>query len=518
MREFDEATTTSPTSPPSPTSSISSSAYPFPTTSPGPASHSPTHVRRAASVSYNPVQVQLGSPFENQSPTPLSGANGASGIRASTSSPSGLSALSAGRGSPVGGGGGGAHRRTVSLAVRGVQQAVPALGLTVPRSGTSRLGGGLQQVGEEEEVDSPLTKTRPTPIITTNINNHDQHHNHHAGHSHDQSHNGHSRTHSALPAAIKITAPTPIAATAPPLPGPSPEDDEFLPLSPPPGTQLFTVPQSTSTSDSAVSSYPTPPTTASNSSHSTAHARKHSRIHERNLSAFFPRPGQQSSAVGYGDTYQDPTGAGAHGGETAVPSAGPGGMRSVSGGSAGGDEGAKAARRGHHHKHSMSHNFFSFMEPTAGPAGTGNDLLAANAARNGPAAAADKYSSAPSGSSTPGPGATFLPSPSHALPRSKYAGLPGPVKLVLLCAAYLPLATQLALGLGAVQTGLGAVLWIAGQARESLAVTGLGYLIVFDGMGTLGRVCLEMPGNGMELVLGLMSTSNRDKTVRMPFG
>lgn len=408
----------------------------------------------------------------------------------------------------------------MSMAGRGMGQAVPSLGLVVPRAGRVSpgvsLGGGLAEVGEEDEVEirgaGAGAGRRPSPTIDTNTNGHSHDH---GGHSHDTSQSGHSHVHahSNLPAPITITAPTPIETTHPSLPtNPNNDDDEFLPLSPPPGTQAFIVTHQQISSASSTNS--TPPTASSN-----AHARKHSRIHERNLSAFFPRPGQQTSAVGYGDTYEDPTGAGAHGGESIVPNAGAGGVQGVGGGEDGGAAAAKAARRGHHHKHSMSHNFFSFMDPTATPQGTGNDLLAANAARNGSAAAVlvDKFSASPS-ASTPNPNSAFLPAPSHALPRSKYAALPAPVRLVMFCAAYLPLSTQLGLVLAVVQTALGAVLWVSGQAGESLAVTGLGYLVVFDGMGTLGRVCLEMPGNGMEVVWGLMSGPKGDRSVRMPFG
>ncbi|CAD6954268.1 unnamed protein product [Tilletia controversa] len=36
---------------------------------------------------------------------------------------------------------------------------------------------------------------------------------------------------------------------------------------------------------------------------------------------------------------------------------------------------------------------------------------------------------------------------------------------------------------------LGASLWVSGQARDSLAVTGLGYLVVFDALGVINPVC-----------------------------
>lgn len=249
------------------------------------------------------------------------------------------------------------------------------------------------------------------------------------------------------------------------------------------------------------------------------HARKHSRIHERNLSAFFPRPGQQ--ATGYGDTYEDPNGSGRMGGVSEVPSAPPSnGFPQVAGwgglGNAPTEDDAedpsksKDRRRGHHHRHSLSHNFFSFLDPTQ----TNSDLASLPQSPYTRTSLSGPSSYPPF---TPVAGSTaFLPVPSQAL-RSKYSHLPAPLRLIVFSLLYLPLGTKLALALSVAQIVMGAMLWVQGQSGESLAVTGLGYLVVFDGMGGLSGVLVE-GGAGIDLLWSLLGGSQQDQSVRMPFG
>ncbi|GAA5856600.1 hypothetical protein JCM9279_002981 [Rhodotorula babjevae] len=244
------------------------------------------------------------------------------------------------------------------------------------------------------------------------------------------------------------------------------------------------------------------PTSSSSSSalHSAAqqraHARQHSRIHERNLSAFFPRPGQV--AQGYGDTYVDPHAASNPLGSPPVadiPSA-----SSPSGASQ--DPfvvSPPKTRRGHHHRHSVSHNLFPFLDPAAPPPPPGTAHL----------------SSASSPSSTRPPDDAQLPALTSSF-RTRTAHLPLPLRFLLFATTALPLPSRALLALALLQVALGATLWVQGQAAESLAVTGLGYLVVFDGVGALSSVLLEQEG-ALERTLGALG-SGKNLTIRRPYG
>ncbi|ORY73821.1 cation efflux family-domain-containing protein [Leucosporidium creatinivorum] len=275
------------------------------------------------------------------------------------------------------------------------------------------------------------------------------------------------------------------------------DQDAFLPLNSP-TTKAFVVPNTTNISNV------TPPPLPRGE-----HARKHSRIHERNLSAFFPRPGQ-APGEGYGDTYQDPNVARRVGGwndaPKDMPAANGGGWKATAQVDDDASGKSKASRRGHHHKRSVSHNFFSFSDPTQ----TDPRL----ATLNNLAAEKQRASLSPSGP-TSLDSSPYLPAPSHL--RSKYAHLPAPLRLFVFIALYLPLSTQLALALSVAQIVLGASLWVTGQSAESLATTGLGYLVVFDGMGGLSRVVME-GGKGMDQLASLLGSNKVDAGVRMPFG
>lgn len=103
--------------------------------------------------------------------------------------------------------------------------------------------------------------------------------------------------------------------------------------------------------------------------------------------------------------------------------------------------------------------------------------------------------------------------------RAQYAHLPTLVRIFLVVTFHLPFRTQLALFLSCAEVVLGAALWIYGQSGESLAVTGLGYLVVFDGLGALSSVVIEGNVQGTEVLWDAMSpakTGNRQ--IRYPFG
>ncbi|GJN92852.1 hypothetical protein Rhopal_005890-T1 [Rhodotorula paludigena] len=229
---------------------------------------------------------------------------------------------------------------------------------------------------------------------------------------------------------------------------------------------------------------------ASSGASQRAHARQHSRIHERNLSAFFPRPGNR--AEGYGAMYDDP-----HARRpfvaptTTLPSSAssPSGPfqtppKSVQG------------RRGHHHRHSVSHNLFPFLDSP-----TGTDASGASPVKHPhtPTKAVEDQ----------------LPAPSASF-RQRYGHLPLPIRLVLYSALHLPPSLRGLVALACAQIVVGAALWVRGQAGESLATTGLGYVVVFDGIGALSCALLER-GEGYESLLQAL-TSLKDSSVRKPYG
>ncbi|KAJ6453462.1 hypothetical protein C8R47DRAFT_1181245 [Mycena vitilis] len=175
--------------------------------------------------------------------------------------------------------------------------------------------------------------------------------------------------------------------------------------------------------------------------------RRHSRLHSRNLSVFFPRPGALPEHTIDEDGAQElvvpPTlGAGFTFGKTPpgepAPSAPP--LTPSS----------SASRRGHHHKHSVSHTFFSFLEPQSSETAS---LVT---------------------QPTPTPMSPWMPiSPFvgdaskpqvHEVPEVRESSAP-----------FLAAATVVFL--------LGGTLWVQGQQTGSLAVTALGYWVVFDAIG-----------------------------------
>lgn len=274
-------------------------------------------------------------------------------------------------------------------------------------------------------------------------------------------------------------------------------DDIFLPLSPNSAAPYNVTFGSTNTSAAS-----TPMTALSGQSH----ARKHSRIHERNLSAFFPRPGQQG--FGYGDTYEDSQARPQNSRDTVAD------IQSPAADDIGEDTGR---RRGHHARHSISHNLFpvdakDLYSPSSPFPSSPYDSTQWNLSplpHNISVSASPLSAQASFGTSSDLP----VPSPFIA---TKYSHLPVPVR-VILATLQLTLATQLALVLALAQIVLGGSLWITGQNGESLAVTGLGYLIVFDGMGGLSGVLVEGRAE-VDALWASMGSASRTGEIRVPFG
>ncbi|GAA5982850.1 hypothetical protein JCM11641_004648 [Rhodosporidiobolus odoratus] len=226
---------------------------------------------------------------------------------------------------------------------------------------------------------------------------------------------------------------------------------------------------------------------------STSHARQHSRIHERNLSAFFPRPG--SVGAGYGGTYDDPHGSSSSPKAVNMSSFGADGPEYACAARSSPSTKTQIGRRGHHHRHSVSHNLFPFLDPVT-------------SGRQGSAPPSSKPRSAATAS-------VQLPASSASF-RQRYGHLNNITQLFAYAFLYLPIVPKFALLLSAVQIAVGALLWVRGQGGESLATTGLGYLVVFDGVGGLASTLLERRADSVP-VWELIGRSSQS-LVRRPFG
>lgn len=275
-------------------------------------------------------------------------------------------------------------------------------------------------------------------------------------------------------------------------------------LSPPSHKAVFSHVHSRSisvTGSSSIANIPNSPPEIDNSgqvqgSPPTSRRHHHQRIHSRNLSVFFPRPGSLPVAIA-----EDSDGAGQDLSIPAVslndasPNEGirlqdPPGLRRLGEGftfggrpertiSGSSSEGAEAGmpqvsrpkRRGHHHKHSLSHNFFSFLEPGAhlhppdsSPESSWTPSSAVSSA--GPASSTFAQAQAQNESGT----AVGLTSPNPNPLTGRPLSLP-----------------KDSVALATLQFVLGGALWVSGQQNGSLACTGLGYWVVFDAFGVALR-------------------------------
>ncbi|KAG6916082.1 hypothetical protein DXG01_008556 [Tephrocybe rancida] len=273
-------------------------------------------------------------------------------------------------------------------------------------------------------------------------------------------------------------------------------------------------------------------------------SRRHARLHSRNLSVFFPRPGSLPTASISEDGAQEieiqeaPV--------STIPSAGPSisipGSRSRNAGpptplGAGFTFGARpppnatsdlmtgtetgqptSSRRGHHHKHSMSHSFFSFLEPGANGA-VGNGAVQELELHTQPTpiplspwAPISAFPQSAKASTTGFPPHTPVSENGHHHFGSDQDYSPEGVDGE---ESQSP-STLLA---GILQFVLGAWMWVSGQQIGSLSVTGLGYWIVFDASGVgLGAVVAQWadlrPKNGEG-----ETTSEKERSgIRRPYG
>lgn len=240
--------------------------------------------------------------------------------------------------------------------------------------------------------------------------------------------------------------------------------------------------------------------------------RRHSRIHSRNLSVYFPRPGSLPASTIAEDGAQEldfstpPSDEG-----MLIPSASPGpGQRTFREGFTfgarppsapatqtthpmppmkhGSSEGG-ASRRGHHHKHSLSHNFFSFLEPGAQSPPTElhtqpTPVPVSPWAPISPFPSSQSMQSTQSMQSIQSTDGDKASANGHVTTASK-ANAKNAIGRIRAPAEVSPVM----LGAAVWQFALGAWLWITGQQIGSLSCTGLGYWVVFDAFGVaLGHI------------------------------
>lgn len=172
-------------------------------------------------------------------------------------------------------------------------------------------------------------------------------------------------------------------------------------------------------------------------------------------------------------------------------------------------------RRGHHHRHSLSHNFFDVGQNRGDhPSGQGvhtipiqpdqsetHEGAALNHRLDTPkpvssafitgAPPVDLFTSSSSSSSLP-----ILPTPTGTKRSSQYSMFS------------LGLQSQCRFLFGLFEMALGMSLWVHGQSGSGLAVSGLGYFVVFDALGVLLGVWEKMSSFGS----GILSSS------KLPFG
>jgi hypothetical protein len=314
---------------------------------------------------------------------------------------------------------------------------------------------------------------------------------------------------------------------------------------------------------------------------SPAQSRRHSRIHSRNLSIFFPRPGVNAVSSIAEDGAQEieapasviPTTASTPRSTISTPQSPPpsrsqlgggfkfGGRPPQSASSVGSNDQVPAidltnstssgtqpssvpmskagtaqtnvtqtsSRRGHHHRHSLSHSFFSFMEPSPSL-----NVSSPNQLRHQPSGSLSVSVTGPTPptSATPltamtasgwGPISPFVASatsaafpPAQLMPPKRTvslqpAALPNPStqRSSTLFNKLLALPDDMKLGLifGVTETTIGCGVWVMGQHVESLACTGLAYWVVFDGISAI----LAVYGS-------LVDAGSWQGSLRLPYG
>ncbi|KAI9631239.1 hypothetical protein KEM48_013168 [Puccinia striiformis f. sp. tritici PST-130] len=217
------------------------------------------------------------------------------------------------------------------------------------------------------------------------------------------------------------------------------------------------------------------------------------------------------------------------------------------------------ARRGHHHRHSLSHNFFPFLSEksvSTNPTNTNHETSQNNRTEAGIPELTKQDSSATrvgdNSSSSP------LLSPSWSFPRSPvtttHSALPKPVpntlshsqpatkalilpqtgtnktgrlihrnmflRLLISLIIHPTKIGQLKILIGTIGAVLGATLWLRGQQVDCLSLSGLGYLVVFDAIGAIHQIFIEEVGanDGIDRVWESLGRKDSMSNIRLPFG
>jgi Co/Zn/Cd efflux system component len=218
------------------------------------------------------------------------------------------------------------------------------------------------------------------------------------------------------------------------------------------------------------------------------HSRKHSRVHSRNLSVFFPRPGTEA------EKEADDAQAASHFTKPRVNiqtqdlSPTEDDSLQIPSTSSGVSLSPSKSNRGHHRKHSVNHALLSTTRNFA------DKTSASDAASYG--SSKEQYEEE-----------------KHVLSNAPafVEGLSSPVKQTTALSS-LPASHRPLLVFGAMHFVVGATLWTKGQSGDSLSLTGLGYLVVFDAFGILNGVISEWLANDWK------HQGREKQLIRRPYG
>ncbi|KAG2136635.1 hypothetical protein DEU56DRAFT_804990 [Suillus clintonianus] len=241
------------------------------------------------------------------------------------------------------------------------------------------------------------------------------------------------------------------------------------------------------------------------------HGRRHSRMHSRNLSIFFPRPHATISEDLPSDVESAPNNRSQSQIDLHIPvsqseplqighdrtasfSFGSSGTMPKSD-STGAVPAGVTARRGHHHKHSLSHNFFSFLDPSRQSQPEAKPEELHTAPTPAPMSPWSPVSNIQGGESVSSSNADLTTGTSSRSNSASPAPSPSPSQTNF--SWNLSKNGNLARVACVLQFCLGALVWVRGQAIGSLACTGLGYWVVFDAFGiAVGGPLLGMGKGG----------------------
>jgi hypothetical protein len=298
-----------------------------------------------------------------------------------------------------------------------------------------------------------------------------------------------SRARSISSGPFTPSSPSPLSMTFPSQDAPSlTTNSELLTASSsdfPRGSRIHTNARANSYSQLSLNGLEPPPSPSAST-----HSRRHSRVHSRNLSVFFPRPGSLPHSTIAEDGSQEieispPTDGPAPPAGVPMPSASPTLSRPPKKFGEGFTFGGRpppivasteeqqpplprGSRRGHHHKHSLSHNFFSFLEPGS------------TVPRDLPVPVSPWTPTSPCPPSASPSTVAFPRAPSESTSPTSPLSDSSNSPFSHLRDDALPYGA-IAASVG--EFALGAWMWIVGQSVGSLACTGLGYWVVFDAIG-----------------------------------